>query len=137
MYIKQVKIDKSEIDGRGVFSLERIPKGEIVWILKDGYDVMKTDEEFQLLSEAEKEHLAHTAYLSPWSGKWIYPPIGDVAEYTNHSSNNNLNAVYDPAISPEPVFITNREIEIGDELTNNYHEFDEITKTQKPEWAKQ
>ena len=135
MYIKKVKVDESQIDGKGVFAQETIKEGEVVWIFKDGYDNKKTNEEFQQLAESEKRHLSHTAYLSPWSKMWVYPPYGDAAEYTNHSIDNNLGVVYDPAVSPEPIFIADRDIEIGEELTNNYHEFDETTKNQKPDWA--
>ena len=136
MYIKKVKIGTSEIDGNGVFALEDISKNEIVWVFKDGFDISMTDKMFQQLPGIESEHLSHTAYLSPWSGNWVYPPIGDAAEYTNHSNNNNLVVKYDVTISVEPVFISKRDIKSGEELTNNYHEFDEITRKQKPDWAK-
>lgn len=135
MYIKKVTVDKSNIDGRGVFAGEDITKDEIVWIFKKGYDVSKSDEEFQKLPESEKLHLSHTAYLSPWSGMWVYPPFGDAAEYTNHSTKNNLTVKFDPEISLEPIFIANRKIDAGEELTNNYYDFDEITRKQKPGWT--
>lgn len=135
MYIKKVVVDRSNIDGKGVFAVDDIQKDEIVWIFKNGYDISQSDDEFQKLSEEEKSHLAHTAYFSNWSGLWVYPPIGDVAEYTNHSTNNNLTVKFDPKISTEPIFIANRLIKAGEELTNNYHEFDAITREQKPKWS--
>ena len=135
MYTVATKVTDSHIEGKGVFSLEAIPKSKIVWIFKEGHDIRKTKGEFEQLSDSEKEHLSKTAYLSPWSGLWVYPPINDAAEFTNHSSTNNLSVVFDEAISPEPYFIANQDISMNEELTNNYHEFDEITRSVKPNWA--
>ena len=135
MYIKKVRIDESQIDGNGVFTIENISENEIVWMFKQGYDQSLSKVKFQNLPQTEKDYLSRTAYLSPWSKQWIFPPKGDPAEYTNHSSDNNLSVKFDPMISPEPFFIANQSISAGDELTNNYHEFDEITQTQEPDWA--
>lgn len=137
MYIVKVKVAKSQIDGNGVFAENDIPKGEIVWIFQQDHDQRLSDTAFQNLSITEREHLSHTAYFSPWSHLWVFPPEGDAAEYTNHSDEHNLSVKFDAAISPEPYFVANREIKEGEELTNNYHEFDEITRQIKPDWAKQ
>ncbi len=136
MYRVKVKIAKSNIDGHGVFAEERIPKGQVVWIFKSGHDVSIGNDEFDKLEDREKEQLRRIAYLSPWSNKWVYPPTGDPAEFTNHSSDNNLTAVFDSAVSQEPYFVANKEIMVGEELTNNYHEFDEVTQSTDPGWAK-
>jgi SET domain-containing protein len=137
MYIVRIKIGDSSIDGRGVFAEEAIPTGKKVWVFQLGYDLTKTKEEFEALPGEEKEYLSRTAYLSPWSGLWVYPPKGDAAEYTNHSLENNLSVMFDPDVSPEPFFVANRDIKVGEELTNNYHEFDEVTRQTKPEWAEE
>ena len=128
-------MSESKIDGKGVFAIEGISKDEIVWMFKDDFDQSLSNEEFQELPQTEKDYLSRTAYLSPWSKQWIFPPKGDPAEYTNHSLDNSLSVKFDRAVSPEPFFIANQNISAGDELTNNYHEFDEITQTQKPDWA--
>ncbi len=59
---------------------------------------------------------------------------GDHARFTNHSNISNLSVVINQEISQEPYFIANQDIEIGEELTNNYTEFDESCKTFKPQW---
>ena len=81
-------------------------------------------------------HTEKTAYLSPWSGLWVFPPENDPAQFTNHSPNNNISVIFDENVSSEPYFIANKDIEVGEEITNNYHEFDEITQKIKPAWAK-
>lgn len=135
MYTVTTKIANSAIEGKGVFTLEAIPKATIVWVFKDGHDIRKTRQEFEQLSDSKREHLSKTAYFSSWSRLWVYPPNDDPAEYTNHSNSNNLSAVFDINVSPEPYFIANRDIKVGEELTNNYHEFDKITRDTKPTWA--
>jgi SET domain-containing protein len=135
MYMITTEIKDSPIDGKGVFSLETIPKSKIVWLFKEGHDVRKTKKEFDSLSDSDKGRLEKTAYLSPWSGLWVYPPDGDPAEFTNHSPKNNLSVKFNADVSPEPYFVANRDITVGEELTNNYHEFDEITRSTKPAWA--
>jgi len=137
MYVVDIKVSKSPIDGEGVFTERDIPKDKIVWLFKQDHDQRLTDTEFQKLSSNKKEHLSHTAYFSPWSNLWVFPPQGDPAEYTNHSDKHNLSVIFDEDVSPEPYFIANRDITAGEELTNNYHEFDEITRKTKPDWAKQ
>lgn len=87
------------------------------------------------MDDSAQQELLHSAYLSPWSHMWICPPADDPACYTNHQADNNLSARYDPTISTEPFFVANRSIAIGEELTNNYHEFDDLTRTENPEWA--
>ncbi|MBI1857349.1 SET domain-containing protein [Candidatus Saccharibacteria bacterium] len=136
MYVVPVKVAKSNIDGSGVFAEANIAKNTIVWIYKDGHDIALTPNEYNLLSTEKKDVLEKTAYLSPWSGLWVFPPDNDPAQFTNHSPKNNLSVVYDSKVSTEPYFVANKDIRSGDELTNNYHDFDKITQQTKPAWAK-
>lgn len=136
MYIVAVKIADSPIAGKGVFAEQAIEKGETCWIYKQGYDIELSTEEYKAIPEETKSRIAKTGYLSPWTDKYIFPPEDDPAQYTNHSANNNLSVIYDESASPEPYFIANRDIAIGEELTNNYHEFDKVTQETMPNWAK-
>ncbi len=136
MYKVLVNVKTSNIDGKGVFAQQDIEKDTIVWQYNAGHDHAITQAEFDAKDPAEKEYLHRVAYLSPWSNLWVYPPKGDPAEYTNHSPDNNLTVRFDEDVSSEPYFIANRDISTSEELTNNYHEFDMITKTTQPDWAR-
>lgn len=136
MYTVPVEVAKSEIDGNGVFAKANIAEGTTVWMYKAGYDIALTPEEYASLTDSEKASIEKTAYLSPWSGLWVFPPMNDPAQYTNHSPRNNLSVAFDSKVSTEPYFLANKNIEAGDELTNNYHEFDKITQQTNPNWAK-
>lgn len=135
MYLISVKVAKSDIHGRGVFTNEKIPKGKIVWKFRNSYDIKLSQKEYDVLSESRKQKIQKVGYLSPWSGYWVLPPEGDPAEYTNHNSQNNLSVIFDRSVSAEPYFVANRDIRAGEELTNNYSEFDKITQNTNPSWT--
>ena len=134
MYVKRVAVKKSNIDGRGVFAAEDIANGEIVWIFEPLYDKSLSLADYDLLGQSERDEVHHSGYLSPVTNTWIVPPANDPACYTNHSDRNNMTARYDIDVSPEPIFIANRTISKGEELTNNYYEFDQVLKDTKPNW---
>jgi len=139
MYLFPVTVKESAIEGTGVFSVGAINKGAVVWKYVPEHDQTLSQEEYAKLDTAGKEYMEKVAYLSPTSGHCIFPPEDDPALYTNHdASNHNLSVVMDITISPEPYFVTNRDIAPGEELTNNYHEFDtSISKKESvPNWLK-
>ena len=123
----------------GVFSKEAIPKGSVVWKYDPNHDQHLTLKEYEQLSATKKAYLEKVAYLSPTSHQYIFPPENDPALYTNHDSqHHNLSAVTDLSVSTEPYFIANRDISRGEELTNNYHEFDAAISSMNsvPDWLK-
>lgn len=137
MYITKITVKESPIDGKGVFTLRDIKSGEVVWKFDSTHDKTLTVTEFNALNNEERQALRRVAYLSKNTKRWIYPPENDPALYTNHSKNNNLSAVLDESISDEPFFVANRDIAVGEELTNNYNEFDDFTENREAEWLKE
>jgi len=135
MYLYKVEVKKSEIEGKGVFALESIKKDSIVWKFDKDNELMMSQGEFDKLGPEKKKEIEKIGYFSSISRKWIVPPEKDPAYFTNNDSlKNNLSVVYDKKISPEPFFVANRDIVKGEELINNYLEFDEFTKENKPCW---
>jgi SET domain-containing protein len=137
MYLVPVSIKKSSIDGDGVFAESDISKGTIVWQYTNGHDKKMTKEEFDSLDDSTKEELQRIAYLSPTTNIWVMPPKDDPACYTNHDPKAfNTSVVVNNNISEEPIFVANRDIKQGEEITNNYLEFDENSLPEKFEWLK-
>lgn len=136
MYLTPVTIKESPVNGKGVFVLQNIKAGEIVWKFNPEHDKVLTSAEFDALDTRQKESLRRVAYLSKNTRRWIYPPENDPARYTNHSKENNISAVFDDSVSEEPFFVANRNIVAGEELTNNYNEFNDFTHRTKAEWLK-
>ncbi len=137
MYLVPVYTKPSEIEGKGVFTSQKIKKGEIAWKYVAEHDKSISVEDYEKLDGEEKKYMEKVAYLSASSGKYIFPPENDPALYTNHNpTSNNLTVVTDSKISPEPYFVANRDILPDEELTNNYLEFDAAIPTQetKPDW---
>lgn len=137
MFQVKVKVNKSEIDGFGVFAEEKIKNGQMVWKYDNNHDRSISISDYDNLEKSDRENLSRIAYLSPTSSRYIFPPEGDPAHYTNHDPvNNNLSVLTDLNVSSEPYFIANRDIQISEEITNNYHEFDAAIKAKsiKPDW---
>ena len=135
MYLVQIEVKNSPIQGKGVFTLQKITTGEVVWKFDPTHDKVLSVEEFKKLDKTTQTNLKRVAYLSVSSDRYVYPPGDDPAKFTNHDDKcNNLSALINKNISEEPYFIANKDIEIGEELTNNYSEFDESLKQNKPEW---
>ena len=124
MYLTKISVRDSIIEGKGVFSLENINKNSVVWKFDSTHDESLSPLEFEKLDADSKTALLRVAYLSKKSNQYIYPPEGDPARFTNHSEANNLSIISDQSISEEPVFVANRNIQAGEELTVNYTEFD-------------
>ena len=134
MYLIPVEIRDSSIEGKGVFALEDIDPGTVVWKYNPEYDKSISLDDFERLSNEEKSDIEKVGYISTESNQWIYPSENDPARYTNHSQFNNLSVVFDKQLSVKPVFITKRGIKAGEELTNNYLEFDQRIIAYKPSW---
>ena len=136
MYLVKIIAKDSIIDGKGVFAEEDIKKDTIVWKFDPNHDKTITQEKFDSLDQETKKDLLRVAYFSSESNLWVYPPEDDPARFTNHSPKNNLSAVIDKDISIEPFFVANRDIKKGEELTNNYLEFDNRTDGKVLNWKK-
>lgn len=139
MYLFPVEVKPSTIEGNGVFAMRNINKGEIAWVYTPGHDETLSVENYDKLDEVGKKQIEKVAYLSVTSNQYVFPPENDPALYTNHDQeHHNLSVVIDKSVSPEPYFIANRDIKAGEELTNNYHEFDTAIATleKKPDWLK-
>jgi len=135
MYIVPVEVKASSINGKGVFAKQDIKKGAIVWQYTEDHDKKMSTQAFKQLDDSTKKALQRVAYLSPTSGMWVIPPDDDPAYYTNHNSNTHNTAVMvDSKLSDEPIFFANRDIKSGEEITNNYLEFDTNTKPKSFDW---
>ena len=136
MYLIPVEIRESKIEGKGVFATDAIANGTIVWKFVSGYDMTMSIDDALSASDEVRAMLEKVAYISKTTKRYVYPPENDIALYTNHSDKNNLSVMYDEVISEEPFFVANRNIEKGEEITNNYYEFDEVIKIKKQKFLR-
>jgi uncharacterized protein len=134
MFVK-ARIGPSTIHGIGLFAQEFIPKGTKVWEFTEWFDLVLTKEQVKNLSEAARKQFLNYAYLSIKSGKYVL--CTDDARFINHQIHHNATCrVPEGHASTEALecFAT-RDIWPGEELTNDYEEFEADTST-IPGWPR-
>ena len=113
MLLVKTYLDKSKIHGIGVFAAERIPKDTKIWRFVEGYDHAWTPKQFARLPKQARAFLQDYAYKV--DGEILFTVDND--RHINHSETPNtyLKAGY---------AIARRTIAKGEEITNDYREFD-------------
>jgi SET domain-containing protein len=112
----KVYLGVSEINGIGVFVACNLKKGEKIFLDDLDNFIYIEKEEFDLMSESMQILIRKYAI---WMNDESYYVDRDLRKpelsmYLNHSTNPNLDSV---------TYLPIRDIEIGEELTVNYHEF--------------
>lgn len=118
MILVKAEVRPSPIHGLGLFALEPIAKNTVVSQWRSGVDFVLSDRDWHLLPTELREFLIEFAWRD-WKGNY-YGSSG-ISRYTNHSSTPNL--TYDALTRAS---CANRAIAAGEELTENYSEFDSL-----------
>lgn len=119
MFLVKVNLQPSAIHGLGCFAGERIRKHQKVWIFDPQIDSRIPYDYLQQLPAAAREFLDIFGYVEMVEGEKVVTLCGDHARHMNHSSTPNVASVFIPAVN-----LATREIEVGEELTCNYYDFD-------------
>jgi uncharacterized protein len=118
IYIKY-KLDKSDKHGIGLFADEDLKEGQLVYTASPLLDLNITQEQFDLLSDNEKQEIRWWGFFDEPSGLWHVD--FDVSKFINHSKEGT---VTQDKSHDEAYLITTRDIKKGEELTQNYLEFE-------------
>lgn len=121
MYVVDVYIGRSAIEGVGVFAGADIKAGTVVSRFVPEFDLsfdpsILESEEF---AEAAREFLLNHSYLH--KGRLWMP--GDLDMYTNHSFDANVGFR-----EADHVFYALRDIRKGEEITNDYRTFSDYSR---------
>ncbi len=119
MLLVHASAGRSRIHGKGLIARELIPAGTLVWVLRPGFDVEMTKQQFDDLAPYAREQIARYIYTDVATGNYIL--CSDDAKYMNHSDTPNTRTA-----GHETVAIL--QIEPGQEITCNYYEFDGATR---------
>lgn len=113
MLLIKTYLDKSPIHGLGVFAAERIPKDTKIWRFVEGFDRCYSAKEFARLPKPARDYIKLYGYRI--DGEILFTVDHD--RHTNHSDTPNtyLRGGYTCA---------RWDIEPGEEITNDYREFD-------------
>lgn len=115
MLLVRTTIGLSNIHGIGIFAAEFIPKDTIIWKFQPGFDLKLSEEAIQQLAPPALEQTLKYSYLE--NGEYIL--CSDDARFFNYSRTPNCTTD-----ELKRYTIAARDIQAGEELTEDYEEFD-------------
>ena len=113
MLLVKTYLDKSAIHGLGVFAGQAIRKGTKVWRFVEGFDRVYSPTEFAKLPKPARDYIWNYGYRV--DGEILL--TSDHDHHMNHSDNANTHW-------RNGHIVARRTIRKGEEITNNYREFD-------------
>jgi uncharacterized protein len=113
------KLDKSNKHGIGLFTDEDLKKGQLVYTASPLLDLDITQDQFDTLSDPEKQEILWWGFFDKPSKKWHVD--FDVSKFINHS--NSATLTQDDAHS-DAYLVATRDVIKDEELTQNYLEFE-------------
>jgi hypothetical protein len=116
MLLIDVYLDKSQIEGIGVFAKNPIAKGTLIWKFDPHFDRLIPNEVWEAQTGAVKTYLDRYCYPSRSSSGHIVFEADD-ARYMNHSDNPNCD------VSNENAMYALKDIAPREELTCDYNIF--------------
>jgi SET domain-containing protein len=119
VFLIETYIDRSPIEGSGVFAGQDIAKGELVTKHTEGLDLIFTQAQYDAFPPAFQYFLRRQTYRS--EGEYVLNI--DHERFTNHSDTPNTIWSDD-----DGGMIAARNIRRGEEITCDYREFDEDWK---------
>src|SRR5277367_3046895 len=119
MLLVETTVKPTPVGGLGLFAAQRLPKGTEVWKYIPGIDATYTREQIETFPELFLRFLFRHA-SSTDGFKTYMVPIDDT-RYTNHSDHPNCKTTLDGNTA-----YTFQNVNIGDELTLNYEEAEEM-----------
>ncbi len=120
------KLDRSHLHGVGLFADENLHKGQLIYSASPLLDVNITQKQFESLSKEEQEEVEWWGFKIPNEDVWHVD--FDVSKFINHSY--EATATQDSNHS-DAYLIASRDITVGEELTQNYLEFESIEDLRK------
>ena len=116
MFLVDVYLGKSAIEGIGVFAKHDIPAGTLVWRLDERFDRLIPVELYESQTGAVKSYLDRYCYPRRKDPRFVVFEADD-ARYMNHADQPNTD------FSDGDVAHAVRDIRAGDEITCDYNVF--------------
>jgi SET domain-containing protein len=122
MLLVKTYIGQSSINGMGLFADQFIPKGTVIWQFTNFLDRTYSKHVVEDMPESElKTFIKKYCYLDEDS--WPhYVLCVDDARFMNHSDDPNTSN------GENKTTVANRDIQVSEEITCNYHEIDDDAK---------
>ena len=123
MLLIKTKVKSSSVHGLGLFADEDISKNSVIWKFSPLLDIQIDEDDFEKLCQYEKDYINHFGYFSRKSNK--YNLSFDDVRYINHSEQGNVTIDETKDEETEYPVIAARDIKKGEEILQNYYEFDD------------
>jgi len=120
------KLDKSDKHGIGLFADQDIKKGDLIYNASPVLDTNITQDQFDALDEKEKQEFHWWGFFDEPSQMWHVD--FDVSKFINHSDKGT---VTQDDSHDEAYLIAAKAISKGEELTQNYLEFETEVELEK------
>jgi len=121
MLHKKYKIRASDLHGVGLFAAENIAKGEVFYTASPALDLNLTQEQFILLDKNERQEIIYWGFWDEINERWHVD--FDMSKFINHS----FQATLTQGEECERLELrATRDIKAGEELTQNYLEFENL-----------
>ena len=114
MFLIDTYLDKSKIEGIGVFAKENVKKGEKIKEVRPEFEIEFDKENLPRMPLALARLIDNYAYEREKGSKIVVLGI-DNEKYLNHSD--------DPSVNDDGIAL--KDINIGDEITIDYKDFDD------------
>lgn len=121
MLLVKTKLQMSGIQGLGVFADQFIPAGAVVWEQHPQFDIQFPPAALDEFPQYTRDRIMHFAYVDKRTGMGIL--CADDARFMNHSNDPNTRTFVDENGHERDLAV--RDIQPGDEITCDYHEFDD------------
>lgn len=115
----KTEVRPSAIQGLGLFAAEPLSRGAIICRWDRGWAKYFTDETFALLPPLAQEYLRKYGWRN-LRGRWVIAI--DDSRFMNHSNTPNMTVIVTDDCEYESRAA--RDIEAGEELTEDYRQFD-------------
>lgn len=116
MLLVDVFLDRSPLEGIGVFARHAIARGTVIWKMHPQFDLLIPVAQWEAQEGAVKTYLDRYAYPSRQRPGFIVFEADD-ARYMNHSADPNCD------VSHEDTHLALRDIAAGEEITCDYNRF--------------
>jgi hypothetical protein len=111
-----VEIKKSEIHGLGIFALEPIRKGQVLWQFTPGLDRTTSDYAVRYSEPRVRNFVMERGYLNSAKRQWVV--CVDESQWWNFPRNGDqANCVLGGEQDGENLIIADHDIAVGEELT--------------------
>jgi uncharacterized protein len=116
MMMIPVDVRKSEIHGLGIFAVEPIRKGEVLWAFYPGLDRSVSDYAVEFAEPRKRAFIIERGYLNQKNSHWVI--CCDESQFWNFPRNGDqANCVLGGEQDGENLIIAGRDIAVGEELT--------------------